>query len=178
MKFLWQRDQKGGAERRAAFGASSFAASSFGASSMALLMIAPVVPDAAADQAKLTVSATVLKRATMKVLAQPTSVTVTTADIARGYVDVPSPAHVVVKSNSPRGYMLDFSSAGDFFREVEVAGLSEHVQLGAGGGAVMQPAAASGVTHADLDLGFRFFLDESARPGTYAWPIRLSVSPA
>jgi hypothetical protein len=41
----------------------------------------------------------------------------------------------------------------------------------------MQPAAATGITRAQLDLEFRFVLAESAQPGSYSWPVHLTVSP-
>lgn len=174
MRFFWQRDRKQGEERHSTFGASS----AFGASSMALLMVAPAPPAAAADQAKLTVTATVLKHASLRVLAQPTAVVITAEDVARGYVDVAAPAELAIKCNSRRGYMLEFANQGDFMREIHVRGLASELQLSPAGGAVLQPAAPTGITRATLDLGFRFVLAASARPGTYAWPVHLSVTPA
>lgn len=178
MRFFWQRNQHEKNEaRHSAFGASSFNSSSFSASSMALLMVAPVAPAVATEQASMTVSATVLKHASLRVLAQPSALVVTPQDVARGYVDVSTPAQVAIKSNSPRGYMLEFASEGDFMRQILVKGLSSELQLAPAGGAVMQPPSATGVTRTTLQLGFRFMLAEDARPGTYAWPVHLSVTP-
>lgn len=174
MRFFWQRRVDDEHEHRA----SAFGASSFGASSMALLMIAPTPEVATADQAKITVSATVLKHASLKVLAQPAAVVVTAADIERGYVDVATPAQVAIKSNSSHGYMLDFANDGGFIRQILVRGLDHDVQLNAAGGAVLQRPGSSGVTRATLGLAFRFVLAESTQPGTYPWPVRLSVTPA
>ena len=129
---------------------------------------------AAGSEATLLVTAVVLKRASLRVLAQPSSVVVTAADIARGYVDVPHPVHVAVQSNSPAGYVLEFASSGDFTRQILVKGLDTDVQLSPIGGAVVRP----GVTKTTLTLGFRFFLSDSAQQGTYAWPMRLSINPA
>lgn len=175
MRFFWQRrvDDEHEHEHRA----SAFGASSFGASGMALLMIAPTAEVAHADQARVQVSATVLKHASLKVLAQPASVVVTAADIARGYVDVPAPAQVAIKSNSARGYMLEFANDGDFINSILVKGLSNDLQLSPAGGAVMQPYSGHGVTRTTLDLGFRFMLAKSAQAGTYPWPLHLSVTP-
>jgi hypothetical protein len=179
MRFFWQREQRPPSDAdHSGFGASSsFAASSFGASSMALLMVAPAPALATGADVAVSVSATVLKKATLQVLSQPSAVSITPADIARGYVDVSVPAHVAVKSNSPNGYLLEFASQGEFFRQIVVRGLANDVQLSAAGGAVMQPAAPSGVTRAQLDLAFRFLLTDSAQPGTYSWPVQLTVSP-
>lgn len=173
MRFFWQRDKLDQEERH-----SAFSASSFGASSMALLMVAPAPPATAAEPAEMMVSAAVLKQASLKVLAQPSAVVVTADDIARGYVDVAAPAEVAIRSNSPRGYMLEFANEGDFMRQILVRGLASDLQLSLAGGAVMQPATGRGVTRTTLQLGFRFLLAQGARPGTYAWPIHLSVTPA
>lgn len=78
---------------------------------------------------KLTVRATVPKRTSLKVLAQPGSVAVTAGDIARGYVDVLAPAQVAIKSNTSGGYLLEFASQGDFMRQILVTGLANDVQL-------------------------------------------------
>ena len=43
----------------------------------------------AAGEIKVTVTATILKHASLHVLAQPASLVVTAGDLARGYVDVP-----------------------------------------------------------------------------------------
>ena len=131
----------------------------------------------AGSETKLTVTATILKRATLKTLAQPSSVVVTAADIARGYVDVPAAAQLAIQNNSLSGYLLEFAAQGDFMRQIMVKGLGNDVQLSPAGGAVMQPSTGSGVTRTTLALGFRFVLSESAREGTYTWPMRLSVTP-
>src|SRR5688572_9964470 len=100
----------------------------------------------ASSEAKLLVSATVLKRATLQVLAQPSTVVVTAADIARGYVDVPVPAQVAIQSNTRHGYQLEFSSEGDFMRQILVRGLNNDLQLSPAGGVVTQQPTVGGVT--------------------------------
>lgn len=137
----------------------------------------PLVATISSDEAKLTVSAIVLKRASLQVLSQPASVVVTAADISRGYVESPSPLQVRVQSNSQGGYMLIFDSQGDFMRQILVRGLDNDVQLDAAGGSIAQRASGRGMYKASLALSFRFVLAESARQGLYAWPMRLSVVP-
>jgi hypothetical protein len=142
-----------------------------------VLLAAPTTAAAGSDETKLTVSATVLKHASMKVLTQPSSVVVTAVDIARGYVDVPSPSQILVQSNTQGGYMLMFASQGDFVRQTFVKGLGNDVQLGSEGGGVAQGTTGRGMTKTALDLSFRFVLSEAAQQGVYAWPMRLSVTP-
>lgn len=133
--------------------------------------------DAAAASQPLNVTANVLKRASLSVLAQPAAVVITTADIRRGYVDAPDPVHLSIRNNSAEGYLLDFASEGDFFRHVQVTGLGNEVQMGPAGGLVPQPGAASRPVNTMVSLTFRFILSDVAKPGTYRWPMRLSASP-
>ncbi len=153
---------------------------SFRAAQSAMLIVAlgalMATPALADDAQKLSVMATVAKRATLKVLAQPTAVVVSAADVQRGYVDVPVPAHVAVQSNSVSGYLLEFASHGNFMKQTVVKGLANDVQVGPSGGAVMQPSDGAGVTKVNLALGFRFMLAESTQHGTYPWPMQMSVS--
>jgi hypothetical protein len=123
------------------------------------------------------VSATVRKHVSLQVLAQPGAVQITQADIARGYVDVPAPVQVAVKSNTQDGYLLVFDSHGDFFHQARVRGLPSDVQVAASGGQVAQRPAGQGASRITLALSFRFELSESAREGVYAWPMQLSAMP-
>ncbi|MDQ3059421.1 MAG: hypothetical protein M3R45_07815 [Pseudomonadota bacterium] len=147
----------------------------FGGFSVGLLGL-PLISTTVSDEAKLIVTATILKRASLEVLAQPGSVRLTAADISRGYVDVPGPLQVAVHNNSADGYMLTFENQGEFIRQTLVRGLGQDVQLDAlGGSVVMQSASGRGMQRITLHLGFRFALADSARQGVYAWPMRLSV---
>ena len=130
----------------------------------------------AARSAMLSVSATIAKRATLKVLAQPASVLVTEADLTRGYVEVASSVQVAVQSNSTAGYMLVFESLGDLVSNTRVRGLGNEIQLGASG-VVPRAAAGTGVGRATHNLVFRFMLSSSAQLGRHAWPMQISVLP-
>lgn len=140
------------------------------------LLMAPAGAAAGGSESKLTVTATVLKHASLKVLAQPSSIVITAADIARGYVDVPKPAQIAIKNNSA-GYMLVFAGYGEFVRQVRVRGLGNEVQMGADGGTVSQANTGGGMNSTVLDLGFRFELSASAQQGVYPWPMQMSVVP-
>ena len=139
------------------------------------MLLAPASVIAGGSQ-ELTVTATIAKHASLKVLAQPSAVVVTSADIARGYVDVPAPAHLAIRSNSQSGYLLEFASEGDFMRQILVKGLASDIQLSPAGGTIMQTATGAGVTNTTVALGFRFLLAESTRQGTYPWPMRVSIT--
>jgi hypothetical protein len=132
----------------------------------------------AAGHATLHVSATVLKRASLQLLSQPSRVVITDADIARGYVDVSDPLQLAIICNSASGYLLDFATVTDFAQNISIRGLANEVQLSPAGGLVARPASAPDVTRETLTLSFRFVLSRSVQPGIYHWPVRVFVVPA
>lgn len=132
---------------------------------------------AAAGGMSLSVSATIVKHASLTLLSQPGSLMLTAADVAQGYVDARSPTQLAVRSNSPGGYMLVFETEGEQVRMTQVRGLGSDVQLGTSGGVVPQSAARRGMNSTTFVLGYRFVLSQSAQQGVYAWPIRVSVIP-
>lgn len=140
----------------------------------ATVLIAPLSAVAGGSEVKMRVSATVLGKASLQVMSQPSMVVVTQADIARGYVDVAAPSQIAIESNSRSGYVLEFANDGDFMRQILVKGLASDVQLSPSGGTVVQPT--SGVTKTTLALGYRFVLAQSTQQGTYPWPVRLAVT--
>lgn len=145
---------------------------------LALGLLGAPLTAAASGEVKLTVTATILKYASLKVLAQPATLVVTAADVARGYVDVPAASQVAIQSNTAAGYLLDFRNhGGEFMRQILVRGLNGDVQLSPAGGLVRQDSAAVGVTNTTLALGYRFVLSGAAQAGTYSWPMQLSVTP-
>lgn len=128
-------------------------------------------PEAGVSRARLEVTATVLKHASLNIVAQPAMLVVTEADVARGHVDVASPVELAIKANT-ENFLLDFAASGDFMRRIIVSGLANEVQLSPAGGAIAQRSGPRTVS-----LSFRFVLSENARPGAYPWPMRLSATP-
>jgi hypothetical protein len=126
-------------------------------------------------EVKVTVTATVLARATLKILYQAPELVVTNADIIRGYVEVKGASHIAVKNNNRAGYLLAFEGLSRPFKEVYVnGGMGAEVQISSGGGWIHQPYTQGPVP---MELSYRFVLAENAQPGTYAWPLSLSASP-
>lgn len=127
-----------------------------------------------ADSVGVSARATILKHASLQVLALPASVVITPRDIERGYVDVPARARLAIRNNTP-GYMLVFAGGGDFIRQIRVSGLGADVQMGADGGSVTRSTPGLGMNNSVLDLGFRFELAAGTLQGVYPWPVQLSV---
>ena len=128
----------------------------------------------ASSSTKITVTATVQARAIMKVLRRPAELVVTNADVLRGYVEAPVATRFEVKNNSPAGYLLTFDGLSAPVKEVHVHGLGRDVQIGQGVGLVPQPYARGTFM---IEISYRFVLSENAQPGTYSWPVSISVSP-
>jgi hypothetical protein len=142
---------------------------------LGLAPIAAIVPpaEAAQNHAALQVSVTVIANAKMQTSYQATQLTITEADVARGYVEVPAASRFSVRTNSRTGYLMEFHPVAGLFESVQVGGLGSPVQLGADGGSIVQRGPlASNMTH---ELSFRFALRPEAQPGLYPWPLQLSV---
>lgn len=104
-------------------------------------------------------------------LRQPSIITITENDIAKGYVDAPAASRIEVRTNNPQGCLLVFEGLNGPFRETVVRGMEREVQIGPGSGFVPMPHARGAVT---MELSYRFFLSENALPGTYSWPLTIS----
>jgi hypothetical protein len=129
---------------------------------------------ASSRSAKITVTATVPARASLKILHQTPELVVTNADISRGYIEVSAGSRIEVRNNSQAGYLLAFEGLAAPFREVYVQGLENEVQISSGMGWVPQPYTKGTVT---MELSYRFILSENAEPGTYAWPLAITAQP-
>ena len=111
----------------------------------------------------------------LKVVSQDSELIVTYADILRGYVDIPFATHIEIRNENLAGYLIVFNGVGGPFKEVVVKGLGREAQISSSGGWVSQPY--NGRDPVMIELSYRFMLSEDAQPGTYAWPLTISVSP-
>lgn len=107
--------------------------------------------------------------------AAPAPLLITSADLARGFVDTPHPLRLRVYSNSRAGFALDVAAQSPWFTAVAIEGLDARVTLGAEGGTIVQrwqdaPART-------LELRMRFQLEPGLPPGLYAWPLQLHARP-
>ena len=145
----------------------------------AALSLAPATQAIAAQSSRpgvsagVSVSATVLARASMNVLKQPSELVVTEADIRRGFLDVEAGSLVEIKNNSRAGIFMTFENHGFPFRQALVRGFGREVALGPNGGMISQNITGKTV----VALSYRFIFDGSMQAGTYAWPFSMSVNP-
>jgi hypothetical protein len=105
-------------------------------------------------------------------LFQADHVTIEQRDVNRGYVEVASASRFELVANIP--YDVHFESHAAWFRSVKVSGFPDDFQFGAEGGRYFQPFKK--MERGPRELTYRFELDPGTVPGTYRWPLSLSVS--
>jgi len=130
--------------------------------------------DAAEGSCALSVSARVVPYVRLESVRQDAELEVTSAEIARGYVEVWPAARLSVRTNSVEGYFVNFELHGGVIRRAEVFGLAREASLEPGRGRVRRVPAE--IPRDSLDLGFRFHLAPDTRPGVYPWPVSISLS--
>jgi hypothetical protein len=130
----------------------------------------PAESGARRGSSRIRVSAKVASSATIRMLGQPSNITITGKDIARGYVDAPAASRIEVRSNTPHGCLPVFGDSNGPFRETVVRGSEREIQIGPGIGCVPIPRTRGPFT---MELGYRFYLSGDARPGTYDWPLTI-----
>jgi hypothetical protein len=128
---------------------------------------------AATLRSQFTVTAFVPAQAVAQVVDQQPEITITAADIARGYVDIPAASQLRVTSNNPAGYIVNFFSRLPIFSSVCVSSTEGSADLGPDGGAIIERGREG--RDMPLKLSYRFNLSAQVRPGTYPWPLALNV---
>jgi hypothetical protein len=123
------------------------------------------------------VNALVRERISMEVLNQAGELSVTSADIRRGYVTASAASRISVKTNNRAGCLLAFEFTDrtvSVFHAVTVLLEGREVRLSSGAGWIHQPYTAGASAH---EISYRFDLSADAQPGTYPWPITISALP-
>lgn len=140
----------------------------------AVMTFATMPLEAGSASATMQVSVQVIARAIVNVDSQPSTVDVTAADIARGYVDVPSPIVVRVRTNSRQGYMLQVENMSETFSSVELSNGEVAMNVGSQESWIQRPYIAGGDV---MPLRARLRLSPAATPGTVALGIAFNASP-
>ena len=108
---------------------------------------------------------------------QADSLTITSRDIERGFVEVPAASRFSVTTNSRVHYLIDIRPIGEIFQAVQINGLSGPVELDANGGTIIANAPRAQASATAHELGYRFMLRPGIQPGDYPWPLVLAVHP-
>jgi hypothetical protein len=118
-------------------------------------------------------SATVLPYHRIEVVRQAPLLTVTSADVARGYVDVAGGTSLRALSNDHRGFTVSFEPRARLFERATIVGLGGDLNIGPDGGSVQHHYTGRDTS---LELSYRFYLAASLAPGSYPWPLQISSS--
>lgn len=110
----------------------------------------------------------------MQVLSQPPAIELSQRDVEAGYVEVTTPLQLAVESNSANGYTIQFARIGEHVRGAQVQGLGREWQLAPDAAISRKPAARREI----LEFRFRLQLAPNLRPGSYPWPITVSMEAA
>ena len=142
------------------------------------LVSAPAVRNARAapHTTKLVVMARIATFFRMQSEHQAAALTITARDIERGYIEVPAASNFSVITNAQEGYVIDFRPRSDVFSSVIVSGLQTPIEIGAHGGTAMNNVPHGRTTF--HQLGYRFMLRQDLQPGSYPWPLEISVRSA
>lgn len=117
----------------------------------------------------------VVARRTSIAIDPPRTVTLSAADVARGWLQVDAP--MLVRSNVPEGYALVFQQHGAAIAEVQVLGMGAPLVLAGGEAIAARPAAGTGYWTDRVTLRFRFALQPGTQPGELPWPLQMSLLP-
>ena len=133
----------------------------------------PVTSEAGSSFATLTATATVKSTARRTVKHQARQFVVTGENIAQGFLEVSAATRIEVRNSSLFGYIISFEAQEGPFQHVVVSGLGCEFHLGSVDSWLLRPHVRGTEV---LELTYRFILKEDARPGTYPWPLLMSVA--
>ncbi|HSN19874.1 MAG TPA: hypothetical protein VLS49_04310 [Usitatibacter sp.] len=109
----------------------------------------------------------------MRMLDHPAVVQVTPYDAANGEVVV-SGARLELVSNDRHGYWIEAALRGPF-AEATIEGLQVPVRIDANGGRILVPGNVGMARPKPYPVRYRLKLREGTPPGTYRWPVALSL---
>ena len=156
----------------------------YGALALAALGIVPGVAGAASDVANA--SGGLSARAAvdfgiqvphvmqMRLLGHPAALQLSAEDIARGDIRV-SGASLDLLVNDRLGYFVRAELAAGAFSAVKIVGLPSPVVATPAGTLIRMDSMVGKPKPAPMPLEYELQIAPDAQPGTYAWPVRLSL---
>ena len=140
-----------------------------------ILSAEPIPQDISAGSDGTKITESLQTHTSMKIVYQNPELVLNHTDILRGYVDIPIGAHIEIQNNNLAGYLVVFAGLRGPVKEVIIQGLGKEALIKSDGGWIAQPY--NGRDPLTVELSYRFILSENAQPGTYIWPLKISVSP-
>jgi hypothetical protein len=86
--------------------------------------------------------------------------------------EAPAASQFRILGGARSGWLIDFFARGQLFTSVQIEGFGGIAQIGADGGTLFQrDRSPDGVTR----LSYRFTLGAGVQPGSYQWPLAMSL---
>ena len=146
---------------------------------ISLLSLAPLSAGHSAVNAShdedLAISGSLGTHTALRMVFQTSEFVLTPDDIVRGYKDIPAAAQLEIQNYNLTGYLIIFNGLTEPFKEVHIEGLDQKVVVTSQGGEIAQPY--HGRDPLTVRLRYRIILTDNAKPGKYACPLTISVSP-
>lgn len=146
---------------------------------VSLLSLAPLSAGHSADNAShdedLAISGSLGTHTALRTVFQTFEFVLTSDDIIRGYIDIPTAAQLEIQNYNLTGYLVIFNGLVGPFKEVHIEGLDRKVVVTSQGGEIAQPY--HGRDPLTVRLRYRIVLTDNAKPGKYSCPLTISVSP-
>jgi hypothetical protein len=117
------------------------------------------------------VQATVSPRVTLEAASQSAEVEVSADDLVRGYAE--SVVRYRVRSNDPRGFLLQIRRRSDCAELIGAQGLSQALAIGADGIDLYRPWEGG---NQEITLYVRLRLDGMTMPGRVPMPVHVAVA--
>lgn len=122
---------------------------------------------------QMRVTATVSPYVRLDVVRQQPTLTISAADIERGYVDVPAGTSLRTRTNHRNGFVLNFILRSRLCARVSVRGIGSGTEIGSEGGSVRVDYTGP---ESAAQVSYRFYLAEGVRSGDHPWPLQVSAS--
>ena len=142
-----------------------------GATLIAAVLAAPLSGESMSRE--MGVSAHVVGRTLLTMSELPSTITVTAADVNRGYLDLPRSVAFQIRSNVREGYLVRFDALPEPFSRAHVRWEQVHVVVGGGQESWVAQPYQKGAHAVEADV--RLELSRSTQPGTYAFPLQISA---
>ncbi|NWF97994.1 MAG: hypothetical protein HXY52_03530 [Nitrospirae bacterium] len=140
-----------------------------------ILIFAPFITAQAADKTDIAVSGSTESHTALKIIYHTTEIEISSEDINRGYIELPSAAQLEIQNYNLSGYIVVFKGLSEPFREILIEGLDQEVKVTAEGAMTSQPY--HGRDPLMVKLKYKIILSDNIKPGKYKLPLEISVSP-
>ena len=127
------------------------------------------------NKGRIEVRALVLNVMNVKVVAQPNTLTLESRHIEQGYVDIDDASALLITSNNPKGFMMSMTYDPNLVTRASAKLGGNHPAALDGQGTIA--VRTQQLRDEPMRVSYRLFLSQSARVGSFPWPVALNFMP-